>query len=290
MARAPSHQTIRRLTYFAAIAEAGSIRGAAERLGLSVPVVSTALSELEAELGVTLALRSTRSFTLTAAGEAVMEAARDTLAAAGRAMALAAGSGKAPLTGRLALTLPSEMAAHWLPPLLARFRAEAPDVALEIDANDGRVPLASSRFDMAIRVEGPLHGDIAGGTVLKTALVASTPFEPQRRAEGFTLDIPLIAPRYVGAVLSPRENDAPVALRFREIIETNSFVVARRMALAGLGAALLLEPSVRDDIAQGALLRLCPALEFGVVRASVVMRDALPSPAARRFAALVEAG
>ncbi|MEM9218503.1 MAG: LysR family transcriptional regulator [Cyanobacteria bacterium P01_F01_bin.150] len=46
-----SYQTLRRLAYFATIADVGSIRGAASRLGLSVPVVSTALAELEAEHG-----------------------------------------------------------------------------------------------------------------------------------------------------------------------------------------------------------------------------------------------
>ena len=94
----PNHQTVRRLTYFLAIADAGSIRGAAQTLGLSVPVLSTALSELEAELDVTLATRNTRQFTLTSAGEGVQAAVRNMLEAAGAAIEVAQPTSKANLS------------------------------------------------------------------------------------------------------------------------------------------------------------------------------------------------
>ena len=64
-----THHHFRKLSYFVTIAECGSIRGAAERLGLSVPVLSQALRELECDLDLTLAVRTTRSFALTDKGK-----------------------------------------------------------------------------------------------------------------------------------------------------------------------------------------------------------------------------
>lgn len=67
-----SPKSLRLLSYFVHIARAGSISGPAARLRLSPAVVSESLPELEAEMGVTLAYRTTRSFTLTALGGAVL--------------------------------------------------------------------------------------------------------------------------------------------------------------------------------------------------------------------------
>ena len=131
MNRSVSYQTLRRLAYFEAIAQTGSIRGAARRLGLSVPVLSSSLAELEAELGVTLANRSTRRLELTKAGQEVFAKASEMIEAAQDTLARFSADG--PLTGSVALTLPVELALHWLPRRLARFRSLHPAVTLGID-------------------------------------------------------------------------------------------------------------------------------------------------------------
>lgn len=77
----------RPLRYFVAVAEELNFARGAERLGIASPPLSRAIRKLEAELGVTLLERSTRSVALTPAGTVLLEQARvalDALEAAGR--------------------------------------------------------------------------------------------------------------------------------------------------------------------------------------------------------------
>lgn len=53
----PLRITLRQLEYFVAVGECGSIAQAAERLNISSPSISTAISQLEAEFGLQLFIR-----------------------------------------------------------------------------------------------------------------------------------------------------------------------------------------------------------------------------------------
>ncbi|NIE88932.1 LysR family transcriptional regulator, partial [Burkholderia sp. Tr-860] len=66
-------ESARILKYFLAVADAGSVTGAAERLGLAQPALSQAITRLERELGVKLFSRTRRGAALTAAGEAIVD-------------------------------------------------------------------------------------------------------------------------------------------------------------------------------------------------------------------------
>jgi DNA-binding transcriptional LysR family regulator len=88
---------LRQLRSFVAVAEELHFRRAAERLHLAQPSVSQQIRRLEAELGVPLFDRNRRGAALTPAGKVFLVEARDLLARADHAAAVARATG----TGRL---------------------------------------------------------------------------------------------------------------------------------------------------------------------------------------------
>ena len=122
---------LRRLRYFVAVAEELHFLRAAQRLHIEQSPLSRAIKELEADLGVKLFDRTTRSTRLTQAGEAFLAEARQVLSAfaAARASARGAASGR---TGRLRLGFAEGIAHPRLSNLLARYKADADEVELKI--------------------------------------------------------------------------------------------------------------------------------------------------------------
>lgn len=291
MIRTVAHQTLRRLAYFEAIAQAGSIRGAAQRMGLSVPVLSSALSELEAELNVTLAVRSTRSLELTSAGRQVYLDASRMIAAAQNAVSHSAD--EPVLTGTVGVTLPAELALHWLPKYVATFNSLCPDVMLAIDANDHVVDLDNSSFDIAIRTEyrptrpaeNPKEALHFGWLDLVVVSRELPDIRPTQNKLEYTVDSTFIVgpggSDWIAGYLSG--SASPVILHPSKRMMVANREAAIAFAKQGLGCALVTELSVVDDLASGRLLRVRPDMKFGGITLRTVMRDNLPSPAARRF-------
>jgi DNA-binding transcriptional LysR family regulator len=289
-----SHQALRRLIYFAAIADAGSIRGAAGQMNLSVPVLSEALSELEAELGVTLAVRSTRRFALTDAGRQIQDRAAKIVSLAREVRTLS--DPDKPLSGHLAMTLPVELASNWIAPYLATFRRQHPGVTLEVVAEDAVADLDKSRVDLAIRTSwnrGKPKG-ATSGTMLSLPLSCVTAHPPETTRAGDVIHLSGL-PILAAHVDHELHGFDPATQRSVRIIGAERlFVDDRNVAIAlarqGLGVALVVHGSVASDLATGTLQEALPGLDFGAIELNVVMRDALPSPAALAFRDLVLAG
>ena len=116
---------LRHLRYFIAIAEERSFTGAAERLWVAQPGLSTQMRRLEAELGVQLFKRHPRGIDLTQAGELFLERAR----AAASAADLARATGRdleAGVIGSLRLGLTAGARWHLASELLLQFGREGP--------------------------------------------------------------------------------------------------------------------------------------------------------------------
>ncbi len=149
---------LRHLRYFIAIAEERSFTGAAERLWVAQPGLSTQIRRLEAELGVQLFERHPRGIDLTQAGELFLERARAAVSAAD--VALATGRDlEAGVIGSLRLGLAA--GARWplASELLLRFGRERPGVELTVvEAYGGTLwrDLRAGRLDALVAPTG--HG------------------------------------------------------------------------------------------------------------------------------------
>src|ERR1700735_818535 len=122
----------RRLRYFLAIVEEGSVTAAAARPHVAQPSLSQSLRGIERELGTELFDRVGRGLQLTSAGHALIGPARQALLAldaarsAGREIAAA-------LAGELAIAARATLAADPLAEMVGRFRQAHPGVTVEIE-------------------------------------------------------------------------------------------------------------------------------------------------------------
>jgi DNA-binding transcriptional LysR family regulator len=139
---------------FLAVLDAGSLMGAARKLGAQQPTLSRHVAELEAQLGAPLFERTGRGVTPTAAALAIADAARlmdDGAAALGRALAKSrdAAGGKVRITT-------SMVAGCWLlPALIARLQAEEPGIAVELVTSNQLTNLLRREADIAVRMVRP---------------------------------------------------------------------------------------------------------------------------------------
>jgi DNA-binding transcriptional LysR family regulator len=150
MARA-SDVNLNRLAVFVAVIEAGSLTAAAERLGIAKTMVSTHMQRLEAEVGASLLVRTTRRVSVTEAGTALYEASRQILNIADEALQAVEQGGGA-LRGTLRVATPVDYGTIVVAPVLAALRQQHPALNIELVSNDRLVNLLAEGIDVAIRV------------------------------------------------------------------------------------------------------------------------------------------
>lgn len=147
--------TLRALECLVALVDTGTVTKAAASLHLSQPALSHQIASLERELGTPVVERRSRGIRVTAAGLAVSEEARVALKAASRAVQVGrhVGAGR---SGRLRLACAETMTVWLLVPVLRRWRAQRPDVQLdlmEFTSSDKMVEILMA--DQADLVIGP---------------------------------------------------------------------------------------------------------------------------------------
>lgn len=138
------------MAVFAETVQAGSMSGAARRLGTSPSAVSQTIRALEVQGGVTLLHRSTRKLTLTDAGERYHTHCKRLVEAGSAATESLRLARDAP-TGELRISAPVGFASH-IAPALAPLLTEAPQLRLRLLVDDAMIDLIDARIDVALRV------------------------------------------------------------------------------------------------------------------------------------------
>lgn len=258
----------RAMQVFVTVAQAGSMNGAAPRLGMSSAMVGQHVAALERRLGTRLLNRTTRRQSLTDFGLGYLEQCRDILERVASADDQAESLQREP-RGRLRITAPLSFGAEALMPALARYRASAPLVTLDIALSDRNVDLVEEGFDAAFRIGTPPDGRLVARTLAPyRMMICAAPAYLARRgtpahpAELARHDAIAFAP----AARSPwrlSRDGATVEVAPPAPITVDSGQAARMAACAGLGVvmqpALLLAPDVRA----GRLVQLFPAWRLG---------------------------
>lgn len=252
------------LRVFHAVAEAGSFRAAADRLGVTRSAVSQAIRRLEDGLGIALVQRSTRSVRLTEAGMRLHRQVAAPLSAIGTALEDALDDG--PPRGLLRIAVTSIAERFLSGPLIAGFAEAYPGITLDVTVTDDEFDIVAAGFDAGVRL----------GEVIEQDMIAVPVTGAQR-------EIAVASPAYLarhGRPEHPRElvrhrcigwRPAPEVAPYRwEFVEdgrafgvavdpqvtTNDLQVMLRTALAGGGITFAPEECFRSWMERGELMPL----------------------------------
>jgi DNA-binding transcriptional LysR family regulator len=144
---------------FAAVARAGGFREASRLAGTSASSASEAVRRLEAEIGVRLLHRTTRTVVPTEAGARLLERLGPALAEIEAALDVVRGSRDQP-AGTLRLNVPAVAARLVLPQILPAFLAAYPDIRVDVAEEDKLVDIVAAGCDAGIRYEETLEKDM----------------------------------------------------------------------------------------------------------------------------------
>jgi DNA-binding transcriptional LysR family regulator len=255
------------MSILVAAVEGGSLSAAGRRLGLPLPTVSRRLSDLEARLGSRLVVRTSRSLTLTDAGELYVSAARRILEDVAEAERAASGEFQAP-RGDLVITAPIAFGRLHVLPIAIEFLRRYPEIDLRLLLSDRIANLVEEHVDLAVRIgDLPDSGLIATGVGMVRQVVCASP--AYLAAHGTPMQ-PSDLAQHAGITFEPQRWTLG---KIHARLTVNTAEAAIDAAVAGVGLARVLSYQAAVALARGEL--------------TIVLRDFEPAP---RSISLVFAG
>jgi DNA-binding transcriptional LysR family regulator len=255
------------LCAFVAVTRARGFRGAAALRGVSPSSLSEAMRRLEAQLGVRLLNRTTRSVTPTEAGQRLLERISPALDDIAGALDTLNSFRDSP-TGTLRLNVPMVVAQRVLPPLACRFLQAHPGITLELTTDDSFIDVLAAGFDAGIRYDESIARDMIAvplGPRTQRFVAAASPAYlaahgvPKHPAD--LLKHACIGHRFPSGVLAPwgfvRKGKVVKITPTGPLIASMPDVEVHA-AVSGLGLIYLFEEYLRPALDSGALV---PVLE-----------------------------
>jgi DNA-binding transcriptional LysR family regulator len=260
-------QTLALIESFVRSAEAGSFSAAARKLGVTPAAVSKNVATLEAQLGVRLFQRTTRSLALTEPGARFLRDAASGLSTLQTAMESLSDTRERP-AGVLRVSMPPLFGRSYILPALGPFLARYPDVTAEWHFDNRQVDLVSEGFDAAIGASLELGSGVVARELARAQLVAvATPGYLKRhpvpkRPEDLSQHdgIMMRSPR-TGRVRTwtfRSSSGAEAAFELRPRIVFNDMEAVCHAALAALGIGIIGMPDVVEHLERGDLVRVLP--------------------------------
>jgi len=283
---------------FVSVVEGKSLSAAARAQRLSLPAVSRQLRALEADLGASLIVRSTRRLHVTDAGLQWYEHCRRTLREIESARDAIRGS-KA-VRGTLVVSASLTFGCEVIVPQLTRLVEQHPELTIDLRLEDQLVDLVGEGVDVAVRAGSPPPDSLAVFAEplaqMTRVLVAAprwlrkhgTPREPAQ----LTRHECLIQVTPSGSVIRwalARANrpDEIASIEVHGRLRTNTPTALRDLAIDGAGLAYLPEWLVAPALAQNTLRRVLPDWSSLPITAWAVYRKELRGNA--RLKAFLEA-
>lgn len=275
----------RRLRYFLAVVEAGSVTRAAARLRVAQPSLSQTLRSLERELGTELFDRVGRSMRVSAVGRQLVGPARHALRAMDEVRATVSGVGEL-RTGTLEVAALATLAVEPMARLIGQFRERHPGVEVRVhepESADGVTAMVRQGLcelgatDLPLTADGLLAQPLGEQELVFVMPPGATEGSPLRARE--LAETPLVVgPPGTSTRTLLEQALAAVGVTPRIAVETAAREAIVPLVLSGAGAALLPASLAREARRRGAVMR--PARPAITRRIGLVHRDGqLSAPA-----------
>ena len=258
------------LLIFAHVAEMASFTKAAESLGIHKGRASTAVRQLEADVGARLLHRTTRAVQLTEDGRAFYTRAKDLLADMEDLQSMFANEHNA-ISGKLRIDLPTELARTTLIPALPDFMACHPELELEISSTDRRVDIVQEGLDCVVRM-GPVLDETLIAKPLGTLRMvnAASPAYLARHGTPHTLE-DLVSQEHCIVHYTPALGSKPygweypagegyATLELPGALSVNSVQAYHAAGLAGIGLIQAGLPALAPYFESGEMIEILPDL------------------------------
>ncbi|MCK8482959.1 LysR substrate-binding domain-containing protein [Aliiroseovarius sp. S2029] len=254
---------------FRRIVERGSFARAADDLGVSAALLSRQVKLLEQSFGTTLLTRTTRSMSLTEAGQIYYdEAARilDNVAAVENRIRDGAGA----VRGHLKVNASTSFGQTVIAPVLPSFLDAYPDLRLTLSLDDRVVDMVEGGFDVSIRIR-PAMPDSALVTrkigLMRQRIYAAPAYLERAGVPGKPDDI--VNHRVIGFLLADHLTtwtlhgplDA-ITLDLDPPVRVGNSLVLRDLLIAGQGIGTLTDFVSNEAVARGELVRVLPDYEL----------------------------
>lgn len=255
------------LAVFALVAEERSFRAAADRSGVTRSAVSQTIRRLEENVGIALLRRTTRSVSLTEAGERLHAQIAPAVAEM-RSAIEATGNLDGQPRGQLRLAVSSIAEAFLSGPFLARFAEDCPEVQIDIHVTDEEFDIVTEGYDAGVRLGEVVEQDMIAVPIAGDERQLAVCSPAYRNRFGVPVHPRELAThRCIGWRAAPKA--APYRWEFAEAgkefsiavepeFTTNDMALMIKLAIAGAGITFGMEESFRTAIERN---QLVPILE-----------------------------
>jgi len=280
------HLTV--LKYIEKIARTGSLRSAAEELGITPSALNRRILGVEEELGVEIFERHPSGLRPNIAGEILLEYIRDQIADMDRVKSRIADlSGMR--AGHINIATTREVVQFFLPDLIKRHLAEFPAVTFGVNLHErgeAEASLQDNTNDIAIVFEpirmGELQTVYSGTQQVYCVLSADHPLVSKKKLKIYDcVDYPLLMPKHPAGIRAVLDRLAgKVGMTLQPALESNSLDLLRLMSQDSKALSFCLAINLRPDLKSDGLAAV-PLDTAGVLCAGYLKGRTLPVAAAR---------
>jgi DNA-binding transcriptional LysR family regulator len=278
-----------RVIAYLKVAEARSFSHAAAQLNISVGMVSVHIKELERSLGTTLITRTTRSLTLTEAGQRFYDDFIDIKRRIDGSLETLKNESDQ-VCGVLRVVSSRAYGSRFIAPIIAQFSKLHPQLKIIYDIGAPLSKLACGKHDLAIYFGNLQDSSFRCRKIseFQNYLIASPAFTQQHALEDISClnTLPWIANErfYKDGKWILRKNCTEQFIIKPTIrYSSNSLALIHQMALSSLGIAALPTWMLKDDIQTNKLVRLFPSYEFTALPVNVLYPNCIRLPLKARY-------